>query len=306
MFYSLLIVFLAAALASVNVPFSKFILPHVSPMLLGSLTFLGAAFGTGIITLVRMMKQKKSFKYIRGRDWLSVVALNVCDTAANIMLFYGISLLNGETASLLQSFETVATAIVAFLFFKEKPSWRLLIGIAVVLGASVLLSFNPGEGFAFNAASLLIIGATVCWGFDNNFMKKVSERDTFEFSFFKTFVPGLVILVLALATDNYQAEWAFVGYSLLDGFVAYGLSVALLAMGFRKLSASLGTAVYATNPFLGAILSLIFFPSSPSWTFYVSLALMLGGEAMVAYDAITTEKKEKEKAKASEAGILKP
>jgi len=306
MIKALLIVFLSAILAAINVPASQFLLGKVPALLMGSLTFLGASLGTGTIFLIRVLRDRKNIKFLSGRDWLSVLCINVIDTGANIMLFYGIKLLSGETASLLQSFETVTTAIVAYLLFKEKPTWRLLLGIGVVFGASVLLSFDPARGYEFQPACLLIVGATICWGFDNNFMKNVASKDPFEFAFVKCFVPGIVILIIAAAFGQVETTWAFAGFSLLDGFVAYGLSVTLLVYGFRKLSASLGTAVYAMNPFIGAILSLIFFPKTPAWTFYVSIVLMLIGEGVVALDAHFSEKKKKAPNKTVGEDIIQP
>jgi drug/metabolite transporter (DMT)-like permease len=304
---ALLLMLLAACVAAVNVPMSEYLLPHVPALLMGSLTFLGAALGTGVIFLIRVLKYKKNFKFLSGRDWLYVGAVNIFDTAANIMLFYGIMLLTGETASLLQTFEVVATALVAFSLFKEKLSWRLIIGIVVVVIASALLFFDPAEGYKFQPASLLIIGATICWGFDNNFAKKVSGKDPFEFSFFKCLMPGIIILIIAFATSQYQTSWGFAGLSLLDGFIAYGLSIALIMVSFRTLSASAGTAVYAMNPFIGAILSLIFFPKVPSWNFYVAIALMLLGEGVVYWAAKVEEKETKKVAneKANETIINK-
>ena len=82
---ALLLMLLAAFVAAVNVPMSEYLLPHVPAMLMGSLTFIGAALGTGIIFLIRVLKYKKNFKYLSGRDWLYVLAVNIFDTAANIM-----------------------------------------------------------------------------------------------------------------------------------------------------------------------------------------------------------------------------
>lgn len=291
---SILFILLSAFLGAINIPISKMLFPYVPTLLLSSLTFLGGSLGAGIVTIVRMLKQKKSFKFIKGRDWLYVLGINVADVGANVMFFYGLSMLSGDTAALLQAFETVATAVVAFFLLKERASPRLLVAIAIIVGASVLLSLNPSQGYHFEPASLLIIGATICWGFDNVLSKKVAERDPFEYSFFKCLMPGLVILILALATGNFHAEWSYIGLSLLDGVVTYGLSIVFFILGFRKLSAGMGGALYATNPFFGAILSLVFFPHQPSWTFYVAIVLLLGGEVIVGVDAHLTEKRNKE------------
>lgn len=304
MIKAILLVLLSAVFAALNVPASQYLLGKVPTLLMGSLTFLGASLGTGVIFLFRVLHNRKNIKFLSGRDWFSVAGVNILDTAANIMLFYGIKLLSGETASLLQSFETVTTAIVAYFFFKEKPSWRLIVGIAVVFGASVLLSFDPAKGYEFQPACLLIVGSTICWGFDNNFIKKVANKDPFEFAFVKCLIPGIVIFIIAACFGQIGTTWSFAGLSLLDGFVAYGLSVPLLVLGFRKLSASLGTAIYAMNPFIGAALSLLFFPKTPAWTFYLAIALMMTGEAVVAIDAHFSEKNKIIPKKTSDEDII--
>jgi drug/metabolite transporter (DMT)-like permease len=246
-----------------------------------------------LVFLILRLLGKDKASLLSGRDWLYVGIINVLDCGANAMLFSGLALLSGETASLLQSFEVVATALFAFTLFKERASWRLLLGIAFIVGASILLSFDPEAGYEFKPAALLIIGATLCWGIDNNLTKKISEKDPLEFATIKCFTPGVVLLIVSLALGERFTDGMMISYALLDGSIAYGFSVVLLAYGFKKLSAAAGTTIYAANPFIGAILSLCFFPTTPSWSFYVALALLVMGESFVALDAFLEEKREK-------------
>lgn len=281
---------ISAALAAVNVPLSKYLIPHLPIMLVAALTYVGGAIGLGILFgVTRLFKWDKD-PLLKGKDWLYILGVNVCDTCANTMLFFGISMLSGEAASLLQSFEIVTTAIIAFFLFKEKVSLRLWIAIVIVLGASILLSFIPGQAFAFNWGALLIIGTTIFWGFANNFAKKISDKDPIEYSFFKCLTPAVVLTIIALSIGDFSQEWGYIGVGLLDGFLAYGISIALMMFCFRKLPVALGTALYSTNPFIGAIFSLIFFWSAPSWNFYVAIVLVLGGEILAGYDGIKSEK----------------
>jgi drug/metabolite transporter (DMT)-like permease len=290
---SILIMALAACLAAVNVPFSKYLLTAMPVYLLASLTFLGGAIGSGLVFLILRLLKKDKEALLSGKDWLYVGIINLLDCGSNAMLFSGLALLSGETASLLQSFEVVATAFFAFTLFKEKASWRLLTGIALIVAASVLLSFDPEAGYEFKPAALLIVGATLCWGIDNNLTKKISGKDPLEFTMIKCATPGLVLLGVSLLLGERFYDGAMIGYSLLDGAISYGFSVVLLAYGFKKLSAAAGTTIYAANPFIGAILSLCFFPSVPSWSFYVALALLLLGEGFVSFDAFKEEKRQK-------------
>lgn len=285
------IMLFSAALAAVNVPFSKYLLPQIPPMLLAALTYCGGTVGLGLVFLVSRLLKKNNGPLLHGKDFWLILAINLCDCCANTMLFYGISMLNGETASLLQSFEIVATALIAFVFFKEKVSWRLWTAIAIVLGASVLLSFNPNEAFSFNPGALLILGTTILWGVANNVAKKLSSRDPIEYSFFKCLGPSIILLTLALSLQNYSSNVLAISLGLLDGFLAYGVSIILMMVCFRHLPVSLGTALYATNPFMGAIFSLIVFPEMPLWNFYVAIVLVAIGEFLAGYDGILNERK---------------
>ena len=285
-----IIMLISAALAAINVPFSKFLLPHIPVMLKAALTYSGGMIGLGILFgLSRLFKLDKQ-PLLKGKDWLYVLGVNVCDSFANTMLFFGISMLSGEAASLLQSFVIVATSLIAFLLFKEKVSLRLWVAILIVLAGSVLLSFTPGQAFRFNWGALLIIGTTILWGFANNFAKKVADKDPIEYSFFKCLVPSIVLSTIAFCLGDFSADLNYVGLGLLDGFVAYGISIALMMYCFRKLPVSLGTALYSTNPFLGAIFSLLLFPAFPSWNFYVAIVLVVLGEFLAGYDGIKNEK----------------
>lgn len=287
---------LAALLAAINVPLGKYLLTGVSSLMLASLTYLGGALGAGIFFLVSLLRHRGKAQYLKGKDWIYVLFINILDSCGNAMLFIGLSALSGETASLLQTLEVVSAALFAFFFFREKISWRLSLGILLIVAAAVFLFLPSSQGYEFNPYSLLVVGAALCWGIDDNLTKKIADKDPFEFSFFKCLVPGIILLIVSFGLNQATVAWDFAGYSLLDGFFAYGISVALMTLALRKLSASVGTAVYATNPFLGAILSLIFYPHFPEWNFYVALVILLLGEVMVTLDAFHTEKAAKEKA----------
>jgi drug/metabolite transporter (DMT)-like permease len=284
--------FIAALLAGLNVPLSIFLLKFgAQPIFLAGWTYLASGLALGLLFLILKLSKHELGPSLRGIDWLYVGLINLLDGTANVLLFLGLQRLNGETASLLQSFEVVATAVVALLLFKEKISWRLGLAILIVVGASVLLSFNPAENFAFEPAALYILGTTLCWGFTNNLAKKLSGKDPVEYGMVKGLIPGIVLVVVALFLGQGSTDYRVYLIGLLDGAFAYGLSIVFLVLSFRKLSASLGTAIYASNPFLGALFALLFFPHWPTWNFYVALALLILGEGLAALDGFLSERK---------------
>jgi drug/metabolite transporter (DMT)-like permease len=283
---------IAATLTAVNIPFSQYLFSlGANPIFLAGITCAGGAIGVGIAwALARLFKWDRD-PLLKGKDFLIMGLINVLDTGANLMLFYGYLLLNGETSALLQSFEIVATALVALLIFRDKISFKVWLAIGIILAGAILLSFNPEEGYAFQPAALLIVATTICWGFANNLAKKLSNKDAMEYTFFKNLTPAVVLLIVAFSLGQVNLDWKISGFALLDGFIAYGLGIIFLILGFRGLSASVGTSVYASNPFIGAIMNLIFFPEVPSWNFYVALVLLLAGETLVAIDSIQSERK---------------
>ncbi len=56
-----------------------------------------------------------------------------------------------------------------------------------------------GEALNFSRGSLLVIGATVCWGLENNCTRQIADRDPMEIVTIKGFGSGLGALAIAFA-----------------------------------------------------------------------------------------------------------
>lgn len=107
--------------------------------------------------------------------------------------------------SLLNNFEIVATAIIALMFFSEAVSRRLWTAIAFVTVASILLSLDDGsisEALIFSSGSLLVLGATICWGLENNCTRQIADRDPMEIVTIKGFGSGFGALAIAFAVGE--------------------------------------------------------------------------------------------------------
>jgi len=58
------------------------------------------------------------------------------------------------------------------------------------------------------------------------------------------------------------------------GFFAYGVSLALFVVALRHLGASRAGAYFSTAPFVGAVISVVFFAESVTWQLGLASALM--------------------------------
>ena len=160
----ILLAILAAALYSLNSPFSKILLDYMPPTLMAGVLYLGAGLGMAIIAVARK-KQKQTEKSLAKSDLPYTVGMIVLDIAAPIFLLLGLSQTTAANASLLNNFEIVATALIALMLFKEKISAKLWAGILFVTLSCALLSFENISELNFSAGSLFVLLAAVCWGF---------------------------------------------------------------------------------------------------------------------------------------------
>ena len=106
----------------------------------------------------------------------------------------GIERTNSANVSLLINFEMVATSIIALFVFKEVISKTLWFAIALVTVASIVLSFEGAGSFLFNQGSLFVLGACLCWGFENNCTKMISNKSSVEIVVIRLFEIQIIIV----------------------------------------------------------------------------------------------------------------
>ncbi len=206
------------------------------------------------------------------------------DIAAPVCLLFGLRTVSAASASLLNNFEIVATAGIALVFFGEKISGRLWLGIACVTAACVVLSLEDVSGLRLSYGALFILLACVCWGFENNCTRKISSKDPLQIVLIKGLFSGLGSVVIGLCTgERVTAVWS-VFAALGVGLVAYGLSIFFYVYAQRRLGAARTSAYYAVAPFMGTALSLLIFREVPHYTFFIALAVMAVGAWLAADD----------------------
>lgn len=278
----------AAALYALNIPFSKLLLTGVPPAMLAALLYLGAGAGMAI-TRALGRRARSSEPPLTRRELPYVLAMIALDIAAPILLMFGLRSTAAETASLLGSFEIVATAAVALAFFSEKVSRRLWGAIALITLASLLLSLDGTSKLVFSPGALLVLAACVCWGFENNCTRKLSSKSAAEIVTVKGLFSGAGSLLVALLLKEAFPPLKLIFAALALGFVAYGLSIFFYIRAQKELGAAKTSVYYAAAPFIGVLFSLLIFRELPGWRFLPALALMLAGTVLSATDAIHTQ-----------------
>lgn len=265
---------LAAALYAVSIPFSKLLLVEVPPTMLAAFLYIGAGIGMAVLGAV---KKNRGEEPLKRSDIKYTISMIVLDIVAPILLMLGLKFSPAANASLLNNFEIVATAVIALAVFGETVGKRLWAAIALITLSSILLTLDTAEEFSFSFGSLLVLGATICWGIENNCTRQIADKDPLQIVMIKGLGSGLGALVVALVIGEklVSAEWLLA--TMLLGFVAYGLSIYYYTYAQRVIGAARTSAYYAIAPFIGVVLSMLILGERPNWIFFVALAIMLVG-----------------------------
>lgn len=248
----------AAILFGASTPFSKLLLGAVNPWLLAGILYLGAGIGLSLFLLVRhaaMDEAAESPLRLTDLPWLAAVVA-AGGIAGPLLLMFGLTTTDASSASLLLNLEGVATMAIAWLVFRENVDRRLLVGAAAILAGAVLLSWS-GEGLALSWGSLLIAGACLAWGIDNNLTRKISASDPVQIAAIKGLVAGAVNTGLAVYLGAPMVSPAMTVAGAVVGFFGIGVSLVFFMLGLRHLGTARTGAYFSLAPFIGALLSIL-------------------------------------------------
>ena len=284
---------LAAALYSINAPFSKILLEFMPPTLMAGFLYVGAGIGIAFIALIRKIKKYETKELKLTKSELPyTIAMIILDIAAPICLLFGLNATTAANASLLNNFEIVATAIIALMVFKEKISPRLWFGILFITLSCGILSFEDVSSLHFSYGSLFVLLSAICWGFENNCTRKISSKDPLQIVLLKGIFSGIGSLIIGLYMGERTASLWSIFAVLCIGFIAYGLSIYFYVYAQRLLGAARTSAYYAVAPFIATILSLIILREIPDITYYFALVLMIIGAWLSSQDKPLIRKKQ--------------
>ena len=276
---------LAALFYAVNIPCSKWLLKDVPPTFMAAFLYLGAGAGVGLMYVFHFKKEPFDER-LGKKDVPYTLAMVALDIIAPILLMVGVKLGTAANASLLGNFEIVATTLIAFGIFREKVSSRLWGAIFLISVASAMLSFSGERSFSFSLGSLFVVGATICWGLENNCTRKISGKSTYEIVTIKGLGSGMGSLILAMILGEERPGATQIAGIMLLGYIAYGLSIFTYVRAQKALGAAKTSAYYAIAPFIGVVLSAIILKESFTTMFIVAFVIMVAGTVLIVRDTL--------------------
>jgi drug/metabolite transporter (DMT)-like permease len=275
----------AAVFYAMNVPCSKLLLDKIAPTFMAAFLYIGAGIGVGMLYLFHHKHEPQSER-LRKKDLPYTIGIVTLDIIAPILLMIGVKFGTSANASLLGNFEIVATTMIALLIFREKVSPNLWVAIGLITLSSIILSFGGDGSFSFSVGSLLVLGATVCWGLENNCTRSISDKSTYQIVTIKGFGSGIGSLIIAFILGENLPEIRYILPAALLGFIAYGLSIFTYIRAQKTLGAAKTSAFYAIAPFIGVLLSFVFLRESLTMAYIIALVIMIIGTVFVISDTL--------------------
>jgi drug/metabolite transporter (DMT)-like permease len=271
----------AAALFGASTPFAKLLIDDAAPVALAGILYLGSGLGLaaclGWRRVARAQAQCADTGLTRqDLPWLAgaIVAGGICGP---VLLMTGLALVPASSASLLLNLEAVLTAVLAWFVFKENFDRRIVLGMALIVAAGVLLSFEQAGAGAPAAGVLAIVAACLCWAIDNNLTRKVAAADAVQIVMVKGLAAGTVNLLIAVATGAAMPGPGPTLAAGVVGFCGYGLSLVMFVIALRHLGTARTGAYFSAAPFAGAAMSLLLLQETPGMAFWAAAALMAAG-----------------------------
>jgi drug/metabolite transporter (DMT)-like permease len=264
----------AAALFGASTPLAKALGLNLSPILLAGLLYLGSGLGLTLLRLIRDHGWQPSGLKSSEWPWL-IGAIAFGGVLGPVALMFGLTLTSGSTASLMLNLESVLTAVLAWVVFKENADRRIVAGMLAIVAGGLLLAWPQGSAQSQSWIGPLAVAlACVCWAIDNNLTRKVSASDSVFIAGIKGLTAGLVNCALALALGAKLPHIAVLGPTLIVGFLGYGISLVLFILALRGLGTARTGAYFSTAPFLGAAIAIVLFGEPVTLTFWGASLLM--------------------------------
>jgi len=221
--------------------------------MLAGLLYLGAGAGLWALSSSR---RKDAEAPLRVSDIPTLTGIIVAGGLAGpVLLVLGLSRLSGVSASLLLNLEAPFTIALAVLAFGDHLTRGEGLGAgAIVLGAAAL-AWAPGAIRLDAGGIAAVAGACAAWALDNNLSQRLALRDPVAIAKAKTLVAGLVNTAIGLAIGEHVPPARHAVAALAVGFGGYGVSIVLHLLAVRGMGAARQAAIFATAPFIGAMVA---------------------------------------------------
>jgi drug/metabolite transporter (DMT)-like permease len=198
--------------------------------------------------------------------------------AAPIALAWGLQHTSAVSASLLLNFEAAFTVLLGWVLFREHIGGRVALAVMLMVVAGICLVFaGRTEQAGVGWGALAVIGATLGWALDNSFTRPLADLDPTQVVRYKAALGATLGAALSLFSGQ-RFPAVIDGLLLLAcGATGYGLSLRLYLLAQRQIGAARTASIFATAPFVGALLAWMMGERVAPWPTLAASVLFASG-----------------------------
>lgn len=249
--------------------------------------FIGVrmTFAGSLLLLFLLIFDRKQVRIAWSEAWwfLGIVIFHIY--GAYVAEYIALQYTTSSQACLLYNMSPFITALLAYVFFKERLNWTKFIGLIIGFMAFIPLIMRESDGSSFLSTiswpELLLVGAVTCSCIGWIFMKKLTHHYHHSYFFVNT-IGMLVGGVLALITSSGCEVWpttallfddvflrALLGLILVANIICYNLYGYLL----HRYSPTLLSFFGCITPLFGALFGWLFLQEQIVPMFWVTMGV---------------------------------
>jgi drug/metabolite transporter (DMT)-like permease len=171
-------------------------------------------------------------------------------------LAWGLQHTGAMGASLMLTLEAVFTVFLAIVLYREKIGRQVALALVIMTAGAAMLVIDQSEtGRSQTIGLLAVMAATLAWGIDNSLSRGLADLDPGHVILGKAALGAGSSFLIALTLDSTSISFER-GLALVSiGAIGYGLSLRFYLLAQRSFGASRTGSLFATAPFIGAVIA---------------------------------------------------
>lgn len=262
----------AAILFGIGSTLNKIVLSDIHPLVVAGLIYLIAGVVLFFVRISPLNKKillilrtpTKTEELIYRRDYLYLILVVISGSlVAPFLYMYGLSETTAVNTSLLLNTESLFTVIIAFIFLRERAAKKDYVGMILIIIGAIFIT-TSGEFMNLELTkgifgNILVIGACLFWGIDNNLSKFLSKKqDLLLITILKCSIGGIILLILSMVIGiTFILPLTTIPYIFTVGALSIGFSIILFLFALREIGAMKTGVIFSTSSLIGALFAFI-------------------------------------------------
>ena len=231
----------------------------------------GILIGIGMLAFLRFYYPGETVEKFRTIGWMGLVV--AIGTGISTFLFvYALTNTSVASALFIVNTSPAFTALIAWLFLKEKVPARTWVAIAAVLGGILIIAWGAEGGNSNIWGNLAALGIAIVLAINFSLIRKLKGQDMSPAIVIGGFLSSIIAWPLAEPFSLSAGQW---GYLLVLGLLILPTAFALMYIGPRYIPAPEVSLMLLLEAILGPVWVWLVIGENPG------VATLIGGTIIV-------------------------